>query len=140
MIVFTLSSIRLHLGLLPTLAHVLRDACVYHGGLKAAKCISLCLLCLLKFLQQLSFHSLKLLGFTLIVRDLILELEGLSIYILPCVCYLLLYILILTLNSDLSLLFNLMLPLLCLHVVLLAHTIETLLHHLLLLTHLLYNS
>ena len=118
-----LNSIRLDLRLFSGLAHMLGNACIDHGWLKATKCITFRLLRLLKFLEQFSFHTFKLLGFTLVVRNLLFEIWRLVVHILTCVLYLLSYILVLTRHANILLLLNLVLSFLRLEVVLLTHPI-----------------
>ena len=117
-----------------------RNACVNHGRFEAAKSITLCLLCFLKFLKQFSFHTFQLLSLTLIVRDLIFEFIGLIIDIGTSSWNFLPDKLILTIDTNLSVVFDLGLPFLCLHVIFLTHPVKALLHHLLLLAHLFDNS
>ena len=63
---------------------------------KTAKGITFSLLCLLQFLKQLGLHAFKLLSFSFVIRDLVLELRSLVIDIGASIGDLLANIIVLT--------------------------------------------
>ena len=123
-------------GLIST--HSCWDTTVYHSVFKTLECGTLLNLSLLKFFEELIFHSFKLHALLLIVRDLVSHGMSFEVNLLSSVRPFHFYKLILLSHTLRFLLSDLLFLKLCMIVVFLAHTIQVMFNRVFLSTDLIH--